>query len=429
MSDVRINLYPQTSIDPDEPNLTAGYCFNGKELAQFGYYLNHARSGATYNLTTRVGTPGIGQGGGLYCQDAAASYWQGTTYTIGNSSFRYRLIHRQDTASTVDRIIFINGVQHWFAAPAAGTIYFTPNNGAGISIAPFSSVGRGPCCWDALYSGGTLTLLCNGRQVDQDVVAAVAPAGGVMAIGRHGEHLAVSAYAPTSSAADARASYVREFARKVLWQWQPRDVGEGPAGGILMNSSIPFGEFFCPYATVGNLKFEFVRDIKNPGLALTNSVADWSRISFPFERPFFGSFLVNLKVRNPATDDCIISFDTIRGESASTGSGAAYWIRSRQNGGVWSLELYRGGVGPTTSITLPTTLVANNEIQLLFTHRVDGEMQLHLRDPNGKWYSSTTTTDVTYLKTSYISFLPRGSYITQATYFQGEMNSSELCII
>jgi hypothetical protein len=149
------NPYPRSYIDPLEKGLAVGYNLDPIELAQFGKYLNV--TGATYDLATPIGTPIIGSNGGLFKNDDAGSYRQGTTYAIGNTSFHYRIVHIQSVAPTVDRIVFINGVQHWMAIPATGTPYFTPNNGGGLSISTFSTVGRGLCCWDAIYSCGTLT--------------------------------------------------------------------------------------------------------------------------------------------------------------------------------------------------------------------------------------------------------------------------------
>jgi hypothetical protein len=423
MSDILFNLHPKRFIQSDEPGLVAGYTFADNELAQWGKYINRANTGAGFDLTTRVGTPLVGQGGGLRSYDGA-SQWAGV---VNAQSFAYRA-HMEFEVTPPGFAQVVYNQPHQIRT-FAGTVDCT-FDGISTVTTPFNLVGRGPFEASFYHNGTNLRAFCNGVFVNQIACAAPAVPAGSCFIGRGTTAKAVRFYASGYlSDATIRASYVKDFASKVLWQWQPRDCGEGPAGGILTNSIIPFGEFFCPLGSA-NLKFVYIRDVHgNDGsLFLNETTVGSHRISFPVHRPFFGSWFINQVISNPATDDSQISFDTIRGESVSGGSGASYWIRSHQSGGLWSLEWMRGGVGPLTSVTMPVP-VANSRIQILGTRRVDGVFQIHARVFGGKWYSSAlSAADTTYLTTSYISLLPRGGYLGQMSYYQGEMLSHELGI-
>jgi hypothetical protein len=424
VADVSSNFYPTRHVDPSEPGLVAAYTFADGELAQFGRYINRAATGTIYDLTTRVGTPIVGQGGGVYANDNASQWYNNSPIPVGASNFQYSGDANVSESPPGARAFFYND-QHRLYVNAGGTVFCTLNAGGTASTTAYSLLDRGTFRWDFGYDGANQWLAINGVLSDSDAVAPGSPVNTIF-VGRHCTSRLAKVYNIRRTVAEARASYIRDFARRILWQWTPRDVGEGPAGGILTNSNIPFGEFFCPLGAA-TLKFEYSRVVN--GLVLTDTNVGNNRITFPImgNRPFFGSWLAEHIVRDPATDDSIISFDTIRGESWTLGSGASYWIRSHQSGGLWSLEWMRGGVGPLVSVTMPTP-PANSRIQILGTRRVDGYFQIHARVYGGNWYSSLLASDTTYLNISYISIAPRGGYIPSLRWFQGEMNSSEICI-
>ncbi len=425
MSDIFQDFYPKRFIDPNEPNLIAGYSFDEGELAQFGRYINRASSGAIYDLTTPVGTPLVGQGGGIDAESLVGS-WTRAAIAVGASNFAY-------VAETENRIVgavnfLFQSNAHYLGINVAGRARVSFDLGGTWSTAPFDTTGRGPYRVAGLYDGVQQILVVNGTQVDADAVVPLAPLG-TLSVGSCNTTRMAKIYNIRHTIEQERASYVKEFASKVLWQWTPRDVGEGPAGGLVTNCT-NFGDFFCPLGAA-TLKFNYVRDRHGrSGLALYDSNVGSNRISFaiPEQKPFFGSWLVEHIITDPATDDSQVSFDTIRNESTSGGSGYSYWIRSHQSGGLWSLEWMRGGVGPLTSVTMPVP-VANSRVQILGTRRVDGVFQIHARVFGGRWYSSAlSAADTTHLNISYISLLPRGGSIAHARWHQGEMTASELSI-
>lgn len=437
MADVIQNQSPARFIDPTEPYLVVGYNYADNQLAQFGRYLNLAGAGAAYDLTTPVGTPIIGPNGGLFKNDDAGSYRQGATYTVGNTSFHYRVVHVQNAAPTADRIVFINGVQHWMAIPAAGTPYFTPNNGGGISISPFSTVGRGLCCWDAIYSGGTLTWLCNGRQVDQDVIAAGVPAAGALAVGRHGEHLATKVYTATATVDQCRASYVREFAKRLKFSWVPKDVGEGPAGGILTGST-PGGYATCP-SGAASMQFVWVNDLSAPGggyLTLTDSGAlSMRRIDIALtKQPMFGSWLIRYKLRNPVFggDNPRIGLIGMPGADMTAAGSRSIWVESLNNGGGWwRTQVQRenaGLIGVDADIDV-SVMGPGDDCATLLTHGVDGNFRVwafsRMRGA-WAWRAAAVVNDVNFLDYNWISIAPRGSYIKSVHAYQSEMDPHEL---
>jgi hypothetical protein len=226
--------------------------------------------------------------------------------------------------------------------------------------------------------------------------------------------------------ASIRASYVREFARRIVYQWTPRDVGEGPAGGILTGST-PGGYATCPSGGA-TLKFEFSRILD--GLALTDSGAlSARRIQFDcMSRPFFGSYKNKYIVRSNAIggDNPLTSFYGVRNADFTTGTTAlAYTVGASNVAGSWATVLYRNA---TTLLTVNSPLPINGSIcETLFSRHPSGDMRLYAK-VNNVWYGSpgTVSNDVTYLNTSYIGIAPRGSYVGSITCFQGEMESQEL---
>lgn len=428
MADVVSNFAPMYHVDPNEPGLVQAFAATDGELATYGAPINRAATGAAYNAAAQPNTVRtVGYGGGYRGTGGAGAY---IAASPGDDGHHF-------TTSVIARFE-VDGWSNVFSTYPANARVIRNNSGApyvSVDGATFSAgpnlVGRGYAHVALCHDGTNQLLWLNGRLYAFNAVAYGASQPTMIMCGGGGlsEVMVARQYNIRMTEDENRASYIRDLASKVIWQWRPRVVGEGPSSGILTGMDLLGGEFFCPLGSA-NLKFVYVRDRHgNDGaLFLNETTVGNHRISFPVDRPFFGSWLINQVVRDPATDDSIISFDTIRGESHTLGSGASYWIRSHQSAGLWSLEWYRGGIGPFISVTMPVP-VANSRIQIFATRRVSGEFQIHARVFGDRWYSSAlSAADTTYLSTSYISFLPRGGYLGQTTYYQGEMNCNELCI-
>ena len=425
MSDIFFNPYPARFVDPNEPGLIAAYTFADGELAQWGKYINRARTGAAYDLTTRQATPMIGYNGGLLGNRAApfGSWWRGVVVPVGNVNFSYMMEHVEDAVATGFVCVAVNGVAHSFWTTNTGHVGCSFQGGV-TSETPWNVAGRGLARYDALYDGTNQILVVNGRIADQDAVAPAA-LGANLDIGQHGEETLVKVYSVRRTVAEARVSYVREMAKVVVAHWQPAAVGEGPAGGLVTGQCLD--EFTCPLGGA-TLKFEYSRVLN--GLALTDSGAlSARRIQYAgASRPFFGSYKNKYVVRSNAIggDNPLISFYNVRDADFTTGVTAqAYTTGASNVAGSWATVLYRNA---TVLLTVNSPLPANNSIcETLFSRHPSGDMRLYSKI-NGIWYGSpvTVANDVTYLNTSLIGIAPRGSYVGEITCFQGEMESQEL---
>lgn len=429
---IRYNPSPSRSIDPNEPYLLAGYTCNPEGSPA---RIINKTGNPVFDLITPNGVPLIGYNNGILSENSALNSWScAAGPATGAVTYRYRIIHRQDVApAAADRLILYNAVNHYFASELVGlgAVYFF--TGIGSSISPFTAVGRGECVWDATYANGTLTLYCNGRQVDQDVVASVAPAGGLY-IGYHGETTEAKVFSASATAAQVRSEYVRDHARRVIWQWTPGEDGEGPVGGILTGAV--GHNWTCPLGAA-TMQFVWRPDLSDPNggrLALTNSVVDTARIDFEIgPRPVFGSWLVEWTVRDPATDSLQVALNSIRGQDYTAAGSNAYWIWSRLVAGPWfrtSLFLANGAQIDAADCAFPGP-IAGDRMKALLTHHPDGSWQVYIYCRSlGSWYWSVAApADVTVLSTSCLTVAPRGAYVERVTFYNGELTPHELEIV
>lgn len=438
MADVLTNFYPTRHVDPNEPGLVAAYTFADGELAQFGRYINRAATGAVYDLTTRTGCPLVGQGGGLFAAGDAPNpnnYWSRTFIPVGGTDFAYTMEHEHtDPAAGGDRILAFNSAAHYIESRAAGTVRLSANGAATYSVTPYSLFGRGRYRADFLYDGTQQQLVINGVVADSDNVVAGVPAG-TFGIGYYGNHTLTKVYSVRRTVAEARASYVREFARKVLWQWQPRDVGEGPVGGILTGSYSGVGGWTCPLgaATMG---FVWRPDLSSPAggrLALTDTqTVNLNRIDFEYgSRPWFGSWLIEAETRDPATDSLVVGWTPRRGVDPTAAGSNSYWMHLRTAAGPWwraSLYLANGAQIDAADAPFPGP-AANERVKVLVTRDVDGSVQVwnYVQTPrNGWWWSTVAGNDVTVLSEACMTVAARGMYVSRVTAFQGSMTPHEL---
>ena len=424
MSDIFFNPYPARFVDSAEPGLLAAYTFADGELAQFGRYINRGYGGAAYDLTTRVGTPIVGQGGGVHVVEQAGSYWQGAAIPVGASDWSYDVIFNNNTLIVNPLLITRNG-GHAFAAWNNGRIRFTADNAVTYSEVPQISVGYGPVFYSALYNGANQILLANGRQMDTDAVVPAVPAGNTR-VGVHCETLLYKVYNIRRTVAQARVSYVREMAKVVVAHWQPAAVGEGPAGGLVTGQCLD--ELYCPS---GHSSLKFVYDRENNQLGLQ---CDWSvsyyRLSTPRpRRPLFGSWLLRFKTRASASAGEGIVFGFVNNRTQEpTITPASYWGMIWSLGGIWTARLHRGNV-PVVLLTtqLPSIPPNGTNIDVLITRDVAGNWRLGMRAGKNPWVynDATVANDVTYLDFQYLVVDPQGSMFLSMTEYQSEMTPSE----
>lgn len=427
--DVKQNWFPSIHINSDEPFLIAGYSFNPNELGTHGKYLNRAKTGATYDLTTRSGLPLVGQGTGVYVNDNAGNYWQGNA--VAGVSLHGEMQFDTAPAATRDTIANGSGVGtfHRFYVLSTGEVHVTLDSGTTYSITSHSCIGRGPIRCDAWHDGTSQRLLVNGVLADSDVAALSVPAN-TLRVGCHGTiRRANIRSAPLGSDAAYRALYVRDFARVPLWQWMPQEIGEGPASGILTNSV--HNDFWCPLGA-STQQFVWLPQEKQLALYDTN-VAAMNRIEFMHkEHPIFGSWLIEYKVTDPATDSLIIGFGNKRGIDPTTAGSQAYWLNMRTVAGPWfraSLYYENGAQLDAVDCKYPGPS-AGDTGKILLTHAVNGDWQIYnwVSRYKGWWYSSAVANDVTKLSTSTVVVSSRGCKVLGIKRYQGEMTPNELGI-
>ncbi len=423
------NLYPRPIVGP-EPGVVAAYDFDPADLA-LGRYTD--KSGNGVDLTTRVGVPIVGQGGGLLINEDTNSLWRAAgVLAVGNTTPSYAVVLEHAALDANTRWMVLNGAGGGHGLiKAGGNIYSTFNTGVGTHLVGNWS-NRGPYRVGYGYAGGFFTTLVNGRVVGgPTAVVPTAPAG-VFEIGRHGTYRAVKASnSPTWTAVTERASYVRDFAKQVLFHWKPDDDGEG---GIATGQT---GHGW--YAPVGGAGLSHVwrTDLSEPNgghLALTGDTGSMARVCFDFGRPFFGSWLITYEARNPVFggDNPRIGFHATRGGDFTLAGSGSYWLdMGDTGGGWWRTRAYRDNslaIGGGVDVDTPS-IAANYHCAALLTRTVTGDFRVYtfVREFN-QWYwrLAAVGNDVTYLSTNFISIAPRGSYITSLTYTQGEITPHEL---
>jgi len=429
------NFYPRRALSANTPNLAAGWTFEEGELGAFNRYLNHAASGAPYDLlpTAAIGVGRIGQGGGLYSvDDPNSSFTCVPVIPVTPATSAYVMEFEVEANPSVLRYLLVNGSVSGAEVriSAAGIISISFDRVTMSSTAAAFGNGKGPMRVAGLFDGANQHLVINGRLIDSDAVVPAAQVG-FFAVGEHTTIRRAEIYGAIRSLAEERASYVREFARKVVWQWKPLEEGEGPAGGILTGAVGP--DWTCPLGAK-TMQFVWRPDLSDPNggrLTLTNSVVDTARIDFEIgPQPVFGSWLIEYTVRDPATDRLRVALNSIRGQDFTAAGSNAYWLEMYNNGGGWwrtSLYLANGAQIDGADSFL-TDVVAGTRMKCLLTHHPDGSWQVYGYNHNTRtWgWTAATPVDVNVLTTSCVTISPRGCYVERITRYQGEMTPHEL---
>ena len=382
MADLIINQSPSRFSDPDESNVAAHYTLAENELSVWGRHLNrHNLFGAAYDLT-RAGAPRCGgKNGGIYAVDSANDYYTKATPVAVSAATSAYVIEIDDivTNPTATRYLLVNGSATGFdiRIDNTGVLSITFDRATLSSTAANFCNGKGPMRVAGLYDlVKNQYLVINGKVIDTDLVNCVAP-GGFFALGQHGCITRAKVHNAIRSVEQERADYVREFAKKVLFSWTPRDTGEGPAGGILTGST-PGGYATCPLGAA-TMQFVWRPDLSHPAggrLCLTDSaVGAMSRIDIEYgNRPWFGSWLIEYQVRDPNTDSLRVGFTPRRGVDFTAAGSDSYWVNMRNNGGGWwrtSVYLANGAQIDGADILL-ANVAANSRCKALITREVDG---------------------------------------------------------
>ena len=440
MSDIFFNPYPARFVDPNEPGLLAAYTFADGELAQWGKYINRARTGAAYDLATRVGTPLVGQGGGVYVAESQTSYFAATVPGSATQS-RYTFdleLTSMPVALNVPMAVHgtVAGGRTYLAYSDLGTglVLCSLNDFATWSGTAFPVTGRGRILYDVGYNGTHQQMWTNGILADSDAVVAVVP-NGQFRIGNFGTMRAAKIKTGVNSGMDAasiRASYIREFARKVVYQWKPSAVGERS----FATGNVGEGDFYCPVGGAG-LSTVWRTNLSEPGgghLALTGDGApSMARLDFMHPRmPIFGSWLIEYEVRNPAWggDSPIIGFTPMRGVDPTAAASNSYWLNMYNNGGGWfrTSLYYENGAQIDGADLFAASVLANDRNKCLLSHDVDGSWQVYTYNSSIRAWGWTVATpvNVASLSTNYLTIIPRGGYVTGVTRYQGSMTPHEL---
>ncbi len=401
--------------------------FGESEWATFSRFLNRGDAGAAYDATTRVGCPLVGQGGGVYVADDLVSYVEGTAYASGVAMSGEHEITNLPAAS---RNVVQNGAQHLAHVVAVtGVFGATLNAGGPYSDTAYSLLNRGPFHWAITHDGVNQNLWINRRLADSDAVVLNVPAG-FYRIGRAGTSRRVRLH-PVQP--DVATMYLREFARRVVYQWTPVSVGEGPVGGVLTGST-PGGYATCPSGGA-TMQFVWRPDLSSPAggrLTLTDSnVAGNRRIELAHTRmPLFGSILIEYTIRDPVTDSPIIGFTPVAGQDPVVAGSGSYWLNMYNTlGGWWRTSLYLANGAQIDAADCDVApIVAGTRMKALWTRAVDGTNQIYVySDASKSWFwSAAMPVDVGVLASNYITICPRGSFIERITRFQSEATPHEL---
>lgn len=422
--------YPQAVIEPNEPNLSAGYAPHcDGELAAWGRVINRAATGAVYDLATRVGTPIVGQGGGILA--TAGSLWRyAGTIPVGNVNFSYTADMQIDVAGPAWTMWIRNG-GHYIAITGAGgdRPYCAFDAGGTIAGPAYSVVGRGPVRWDALYDGANEIPVVNGRAGAGVAVAPNIGGAATVDVGGVGTVRLFKVYNTRRTVAEARASYVREFAKVVVYAWKPQNCGEGPAGGI-PTGAVGEGDWFAPLGGA-TLQFVWRPDLSLPGggrLALTDGGAlSLRRLAFMHPRaPLFGSWRFRFELRDPATDNPRFAFTALRDTDFTGAGSASTWCQVQRAAGVMNLTLHYANGAAALTVNHTAAGAAGDWCDVLVTHHPSGDWRAWLA-VNGVWAGDEATVwnDVAQLSSNQVIIVPRQSYVTNFVRMQGEVTPHE----
>jgi hypothetical protein len=335
--DVVNRPYPQAIIQPDEPNLQAGWDLRDNDLAVFGRHPNKSVTGAAYDIV-RAGTPRIGQGGGVLVTDDANSYYtNAVAIPVTPATSAYAIEIDVDANPTATRYLLTNGSATGadIRLSNTGVLSVTFDRATLSSTAAGFCNGKGPMRVAALFDGVNQHLVVNRRIIDSDAVAPAALVG-FFAIGQHGTIRKAQVYRTVRSLAEESAAYVSQSARRVKFSWTPVSCGEGPASGVLTGST-PGGYATCPSGGA-TMQFVWRPDLSIPNggrLCLTDSnPAGQRRIALAHTRmPVFGSWLLRYQVRDPATDSFQFALTQMPDVDYTAAGSQSYHVNLRQVAG------------------------------------------------------------------------------------------------
>lgn len=430
MADTIHNTIPSNFVDSEEVGVAAHYTFPQGMLSRFGYYKNQMTIGAGgADLSIRAGNPYTGEKYGLSGGVSTTSYWSTPGGTSISAALGFVVDYEMLSTPTAFQQIIYHGSapQHQLRVFAGSVIpRISLNSGVTETFPAFGIIGRGRVHLTADHDGTNQRSWINGRVVAQNAAAFQSPgAVGALLVGRHGTYRRV--VIPVAWNTPIRTRYVREFAKSVQWSWQPRIVGEGPAGGILTGATGE-GGWYCPLGAA-TLGFAPITTLGGGlVLGLTDTVISMSRLDFMHARlPAFGSWLFHYKTRNSATDNPRFAIHDTRGVDFTAAGSTSYWVDCVQAAGVWRTTFRRenGAAQITVDQPLPA---ANTECAVLLTRHPSGDWRLYSWTGTSGWAGNpaVVANDITYLSSNYVSISPRGPWVLRATKYLGEMEPSEL---
>jgi len=420
--------WPTTRIDPRETNLQAGYDLADNDLAVWGRHLNKSVTGAVYDIT-RAGTPRIGQGGGILVTDDANSYYTNANpIPVTPATSSYAIDLEVDANPTGTRYPLVNGSATGadIRIDAAGVLSISFDRATLASTAAGFCNGKGPMRVAGIFDGVNQHLIINRRLIASSAVAPAALVG-FFGLGQHGTIRKAQVYRARRTLADEQVSYVRDFARKVVYSWQPHDCGEGPAGGIVTGAT---GDTWnCPYGDA-TLKFVWMTEprLRQKQLALTG-VNNQSpcRLEFPHTRmPSFGTWRWGTVARSLAATPEVYLAQLPRQTHAAAASGC-YWGRLAVTGGYWTLTWYReNGAAMLTRINTSQAAALGDIVEAAVSRAVDGTWRADV-GVNGNWANQgvNAANDVTYLSSNFIGVQPNSGHVLGVVRYQGEMLPGE----
>jgi hypothetical protein len=437
--DVVDRAYPQAIIQPDEPNLYAGWDFANNDLAVWKKHPNKARlGGALYDLIPSAvfGVSRVGQGGGIYSVDNPASSWTcAPVIPVPSTTSAYAMELDVESNPTALRYLLVNGSVSGYETRISntGVISISFDRATMSSSAAGFGIGRGQMRVAGIFDGVNQHLVISGRLIDSDAVAPAAPVG-YFAVGEHTTIRKVQVYNAIKSLAQERAAYVSQFAKNVVWSWTPVSCGEGPASGVLTGST-PGGYATCPSGGA-TMQFVWRSDLSIPNggrLCLTDSnPAGQRRIALAHTKmPVFGSWILRYQVRDPATDSFQFALTQLPDVDYTAAGSQSYHVNLRQVAGPWwRASLYYENGAQIDAVDTPSLPIVGDRGALLLTHAVDGTWQIesYLDSLKSWFWSAAAPVHVTQLSSNYLVIAPRGAYVESAHRCQSEMTSAELAV-
>jgi len=283
---------------------------------------------------------------------------------------------------------------------------------------------------DLWHDGVLQRFLINGRLADSDAGALGVPAG-LHRPGYHGEISRIKIHAVSLGGDSAyRASYVREFARELIYAWRPERVGEGPAGGIA-TGSVGEGDWFCPLGAA-TMAFGLVRSARlaaGQSLALRSTGAVGQEcLAFAHPKaPAFGSWDWGFLADDLACQP-MVGLSPLRTTWLAAAAGGTYYTLVQVAAGLWQATLHRDNGAALLTVTHPTAAAVGDLVSVRFSRDVSGNWRLRLVVNGVVASSAAVANDVTYLDSNYVVVAPRKGKILGFVRHQGEAEPEEVAV-